>query len=62
VEIMNIMSTLYLIRSLNNCGNVIMVFAPLLSRTREAFRGSDLHVQLALDHGQLPCDLKRIEL
>jgi hypothetical protein len=39
-----------------------MVFAPLLSRTREAFRGSDLHVQLALDHGQLPCYLKRIEL
>jgi len=56
------MSTLYLIRSLDNCGNVIMVFAPLLSRTREAFRGSDLHVQLALDHGQLPCYLKRIEL
>ena len=57
-----IVSTLYLIRGHNNGSNVVMVFALLLSRTYETFRGSDLHVQLTLDHGQLPCYLQRIEL
>ena len=56
------MSTLYLIRSDDNRSDTIMVFTPVLSRTHQAFRGFDLHVQLTLYHSQLPRNLKGIEV
>ena len=52
----------YLVRSYNNCGDAVMVFGPMFSRAHEAFRGFDLHVQLTLDHGQLPRHFKGIEV
>jgi hypothetical protein len=58
----NVASTLYLIRSDDDCGDAVMVFTPVLSRTHQAFRGFDLHVQLTLDHSQLPRYLKWIEI
>jgi hypothetical protein len=54
--------TLYLICSDDDCGDTVMVLTPVLSRTHQAFRGFDLHVQLTLDHSQLPCHLKGIEV
>jgi len=57
-----VVPTLYLIRSDNNCSDTVMVFSPVLLRTHQAFRGFDLHVQLTLEHSQLPCYLKRVEI
>lgn len=48
----------YLIRSDDNRRDAIMV----LSRTHQAFRRFDFHVQLTLDHSQLPRYLKGIEV
>lgn len=59
---MHIVSTLYLIRSDDNRSDAVMVFTPVLSRTHQAFRGFDLHVQLTLDQSQLPRYLKGIKV
>jgi len=58
----NVVSTLYLIRSDDNRSDAVMVFTPVLSRAHQAFGGFDLHVQLTLDHSQLPRYLKGIEV
>ena len=58
----NVVSTLYLIRSDDNRSDTVMVFTPVLSRAHQAFRGLDLHVQLTLDHGQLPRYFKGVEV
>lgn len=62
IWVCNVVLTLYLIRSDDNRSDAVMVFTPVLSRTHQAFRRLDLHVQLTLDHSQLPRYLKGIEV
>jgi hypothetical protein len=52
----------YLVRSYNDCCDAVVIFSLMFSRAHEAFRGFDLHVQLTLDHGQLPRYLKGIKV